>query len=136
MIQTNFLAVLVAGIAATVIGFLWYGPLFGRYWSKLMGFTPEKITEAKKKGMAPAYIENFIAALVMAYVLSLSVAARPFLGIPGSLVLAFLIWLGFIATVMLGSVLWDGKPMKLYWLNSLYYLVSLCIMAVILVVWR
>lgn len=126
----------MAGIAATVVGFLWYGPLFGKPWSALMGFTPEKMTEAKKKGMTNAYIANFVAALVMAYVLSKSIAVRGMLDAGGAIWLAFWIWLGFIATVMLGSVLWEGKSAKLYWINAGYYLVILCVMALILAAWR
>jgi len=136
MTQTNFLAVLVAAIAATVVGFLWYGPLFGKQWSELMGFTPEKMAEMKKKGMTGTYVTTFIAALIMAYVLSNSIAARPLLTTLGSLWLTFWIWLGFVATVLIGMVLWEGKPVKLYLIISLYYLVSLFVMGLILVSWR
>jgi hypothetical protein len=136
MIHTNFLAVLVAAVVATVVGMLWYGPLFGESWSKLIGMTPEKMAAVKKQGMTGKYVANFIAALIMAYVLAQSIYARPFLGFLGGFVLSFWIWLGFIATVALGMVLWEGKPMKLYWINTLYYLVSLCLMSAVLVAWR
>lgn len=136
MIHTNFLAVLVAAIAGTVVGFLWYGPLFGKPWAEMMGFTPDKMTEAKKKGMTTAYTVNFIGALVMAYVLSRSLAERFIASSGPAIVLAFWIWLGFIAFVILGAVLWEGKPIKLYLINSIYYLVSLSVMAVILAAWR
>ncbi|HLD39833.1 MAG TPA: DUF1761 family protein, partial [Candidatus Nanoarchaeia archaeon] len=35
--MANYLAVLVAAIAAYVVGFLWYGPVFGKKWMALMG---------------------------------------------------------------------------------------------------
>jgi hypothetical protein len=133
MIQTNFLAVLVAAIVATVVGMVWYGPLFGKEWSKMIGLTPEKMAEAKKNGMTTAYGVNFIAAIVMAYVLSNSLADRHIVDIGTALYLAFWIWLGFIATVMLGGVLWEKKPMALYWIQSLYYLVSLWVMALVII---
>lgn len=136
MIQTNFLAVMVAGIAATVVGFLWYGPLFGKPWSKMMGFTPEKMDEAKKKGMGKAYAVNFIGALVMAYVLDRSIAERFITSAGAAVTLAFWIWIGFIAFVMYGAVVWEGRPVKLFLINSLYYLVSLSVMGIILAFWR
>jgi Protein of unknown function (DUF1761) len=136
MTNINLLAVLVSAVAATVIGFLWYGPLFGKSWLALKGTTPEKIAEMKKKGMTAEYIITFIASAVMAYVLSLSIAVRPFITSSGTLVLGFWIWLGFIATTMIASVLWDKQPMKLFWINSLYYLVALWAMGLILVSWR
>lgn len=49
---------------------------------------------------------------------------------------AFWLWLGFIATVTLGGVLWEGKPWKLWIFNNGYQLISLAVMAVILVKWR
>jgi hypothetical protein len=40
MITINYLAVIAAAIAAVGVGVLWYGPLFGKEWMKLMGYTP------------------------------------------------------------------------------------------------
>jgi hypothetical protein len=40
-----------------------------------------------------------------------------FLGITLLYYLAFWIWLGFIATVMLAGVLWEKKPIVLLWLR-------------------
>lgn len=41
-------------------------------------------------------------------------------------------WLGFIAPVTLGVVLWEGKPWKLWVLHNAYYLLALLVMGVIL----
>ena len=35
-----------------VIGFLWYGPVFGKMWIHLMDFTSEHMEAAKTKGMS------------------------------------------------------------------------------------
>ena len=47
----------------------------------------------------------------------------------------FMIWLGFVATILLGGLLWEGKSVKLYCLNITYYLVSILLMSLILVLW-
>ena len=39
----NFLAILVAALTTVVVGFLWYGPLFGKVWSSENGFTNEDL---------------------------------------------------------------------------------------------
>lgn len=132
----NLLAVLVAGVSSMVIGGLWYGPVFGKVWIKLMGLTPERLAELKAKGMAKAYLLNFIAALVMAYVLAHFSNVWGASGIGGAFELAFWIWLGFQATVMLGPVLWAGESPKLYALNVVYQLVTLFVIAIILVSWQ
>ncbi|HVE75608.1 MAG TPA: DUF1761 domain-containing protein, partial [Actinomycetota bacterium] len=43
-VDVNWLAVLVATVAAMVLGFLWYGPVFGRIWLAGMGKTQEQMS--------------------------------------------------------------------------------------------
>ena len=50
-------------------------------------------------------------------------------------VLGLWVWLSFLATSMLGSVLGDGKPFALYLINVAHYLVVLVVMGAILGVW-
>ena len=139
-VPINNLAVLVSAIVSMVLGFLWYGPLFGKTWMSLSGITPDKIEAAKAKGMTKGYILSFIGSLLMAYVLAHSLFFASFYlkvsGISAGLMAGVWNWLGFIAPVTLGSVLWDGKPWKLWFLNNAYYLVNLLIMGIILVSWQ
>jgi len=138
MIEINYLAILACGVAAMILGFLWYGPLFGKMWADLMGcgaMTAEQVKEKQKKA-TPGYIVQFIGALLMAYVLAHGLtfgnAYLNMTGIGAGLQGAFWYWLGFVAPVTIGSVLWDGKPMKLWYINAGYYLVQLLMMGVIL----
>ena len=141
-IPINYLAVLVAAISNMVIGFLWYGPLFGKPWSRLMGWgemTPERQKEMQKK-MMPGYAITFVGALLMAYVMAHSmVFAMEYLkitGIAAGLQGGFWNWLGFIVPVTVGVVIWENKPWKLWAINAGYYLVVLLIMGIILALWR
>ncbi len=140
MVSINYLAVLVATIASIVLGFLWYGPLFGKEWIRLMGFTQESMADAKKKGMTMQYSLMTVGSLLMSYALAHAVifgsAYLGVTGIPAGIMAGFWNWFGFIAPVTLGSVIWEGKQWKLWFLNNSYYLVSLSIMGVILSVWR
>jgi hypothetical protein len=131
----NYWAVLASAVASMALGFLWYGPLFGKTWISLMGFTEEKIAEAKAKGMTRAYLMSFVGALVTAYVLRHFVQVWKVGDAIGAFQLAFWVWLGFVATTMLATVLWEGKPIKLYILNIGYHLVSLYLMTIILAFW-
>ena len=134
-VDINYLAVLAAAIAAIVLGFLWYGPLFGKQWIKLMNFDKKKRSEMKNKGMGKTYVIMVVGTLVTSYVLAHFVDYLDATNVAGALTAAFWIWLGFVATVILGGVLWEGKPWKLYFLNAAYYLVNLAVMASILAVW-
>jgi hypothetical protein len=66
----NYLAILVAAISTVVLGFLWYGPLFGKPWMKLMDIDPSKMSKEAMKGMNKTYALMSIGSLVLAYVLS------------------------------------------------------------------
>ncbi len=136
-ITINFLAVVLAAVAYMFIGMLWYGPLFGAKWKALMGFTDEAM---KKMPLTPiqAIIGGFISALVMSMVLaneefvwaqffgsSMSEAMFAFN-------LGFWVWLGFVATTQLNSVLWEGKSWKLFWLNAANTFVAYQAMAFVL----
>jgi len=131
----NYLSVLLAGVASMVLGFLWYGLLFGKTWIKLMKFSEKDIKEGKKKGMAKLYVVNFISSLVTAFILALLIALTNAVTVSNSMFLALMLWLGFIATTTLGSVLWEGKNIKLYLINNSYNLISLIIMSLILRMW-
>ncbi len=136
MVPINYLAVLLAAIASMVLGFLWYGPIFGKKWIALMRFTPEHMAAAKKKGMGKQYSLMMLGALLMSYILAHAVIfANTYLmtsGAGAGISVGVLNWLGFIAPVTLGSVLWEGKSWTLWTLNAGYYLVSLMIMGAIL----
>lgn len=134
-VMVNYWAVLVAAIVSMVIGFVWYGPLFGKTWMKLSGHTPKDMEKAKKKGMGKSYALMIVSTLVMSYVLAHFVDYAGAVTAWGGVVAGVWIWLGFIATVTLGKVLWEGKPWSLWVLDNAHYLVSLAVMGAILAVW-
>lgn len=140
-ITVNYLAVLGAAVANMVVGMLWYGPLFGKKWRELMGFTNESMKKMKMTPMQ-VMVGGFITAFIMAFILAhdayvwgvfygTSVAPVTF-----ALQLAFWIWLGYVATTQAGSVLWEGKSWKLFFLNAANTLISLVAMALVLTFWK
>ena len=141
-IHINYLAVLVAGVANIVLGGLWYSPLlFGKIWAKLMGM--DKWSKAEKAKMMekakPGYFFAFLAALLMSFVMAHMVQSGSAFfhvtGVEAGFRAGFWIWLGFSLTSQLSSVLWEGKPIQLYWINIGYYLASYMMTGAILAVW-
>jgi hypothetical protein len=131
----NFLSILVAAVAGMAVGFFWFGPIFGKVWVKLSGFTREDMEKAQAKGMGKTYALAFLTVLVTAWVLSIMISE--FAGSTGeALRLGFLIWLGFLVPTMANSYLWEGKPSKLVLINLGERLVTLLIMSGILSAWR
>ena len=140
-VAINYLAVLVAAICAIVLGTVWYGPLFGKKWAKLMGITiPTNMTKEQKSAMYQSYAFMSVGSLVMAFVMAHSVtfamAYTKTYGLTGGLMAGFWNWLGFILPVTMGDQLWGNKSWKLLPITSGYYLVSLLLKGSILALWR
>jgi magnesium-transporting ATPase (P-type) len=134
LVHINYLAVVLSAVSSMIIGFLWYGPIFGKTWAKMVGMTADKM-EKTKKDMPKTYGIMFTASLLMAYVL----AHLVWYAAPGSLTIfisvktAVWAWLGFVATTMLTRFLFnpEKKPVRLLVIDSGYYLVNLIVMGVI-----
>lgn len=113
-----------------IVGFLWYGPLFGKIWMRLSEITPDP---AKAKEMGLSYFLTFIGSLAMSYILSqFMVVVGAYSDVARGLMVGFLSWLGFVAPVTLGTVLWEGKSWRLWILNNGHYLVALLVMGAVL----
>lgn len=131
----NLLAVIVATIASIALGFAWYSQaLFGKAWMQAMGYAPENLAE-QKTNMTKMYVANLIATLVMAYIFALVNYFFGSMTAAQGMLTGFVIWLGFVSTIMLNDVLFGGKTFKLYAINAGYQLVSFILMGAILGAW-
>ena len=129
----NFLAVLISALSAFIIGWLWYGPLFGKKWMELNGFTKENVQEGGLS-MPVILIVNYVATALAALAIAMFIGAESNAGFgifAGVMIAVF--WIG---TSRLNDVLYEKKPMGLFWINVSYYLVIYAIMGAILGAWH
>lgn len=131
MTALAIIQVLIAGIAASIIGYIWYHPrLFGKMWMRLANVTPEMAERSSKHAhlfATFAIIANVMAASALEYFSSL-------LGVEdasGALGLAAVAWLGFIVPAYLGQAFWEHKPPALVCINIFYWLIALSAAALI-----
>lgn len=135
-VEVNYVAILVAGVASMVVGFLWYGPmLFSKAWMKEMGKKEEDF-KADQSQMGKTYGISFILSLLTAYILShVMTFSENFYGytpITTGLSSAFSMWLGFIMPVQATDWLFGGKSFKLFTINTGYQLASILAMGLVL----
>jgi hypothetical protein len=129
MQMTDILSVVIAGIASAILGYVWYHPrLFGTSWMRMSRLQPEHAA-GKGEGVRLASLGLFCS-IVMAALIRSEIRGATVLG-PALLHTAFL-WLGCIATVLLGTFLWERKPLSLYLITAGYWFASMLLMAVIL----
>lgn len=128
----NVLPIILAAVADTVIGGLWYSPvLFGTYWMKEMGYKPNEIKGAgKSMGLA------VVLAVVMAFIMSVVIKMLNIATIDGAIELAFLLWIGFVVPVSAKTVLFERTKPTVFAVTASYHLISMIVMAIILVSWK
>ena len=133
MIQGSIWPLVASTIAATLIGYAWYHPrVFGAMWMRLNAVTPEQAERGASRRHVYTIL-GLVANLVVATILRIFLVGLAISSVPGAARVGFMIWLGFVAPVLLGSVLWEHRPLSLYFIQAGYWLVALVAMAAILV---
>lgn len=131
-VVVNYTAVVIAAVASMILGAIWHGPLFGKVWMKAAGVTKADMDKTKSD-MPKMYAITFVGALVTAYVLAVFIGWASVTTIALAIILAFLIWIGFVVTSSLGPLVWENRNQQLFLIGVSYSFVSLIIMAAIIV---
>lgn len=135
MLGVNSVAVVVAAGAAFAVGAVWYSPLlFGKAYMAARG-----LDSGAMANMRPPVWEllgEFVKNLVVAFVLGHFVGRLGIGDWKGAVQLALWVWVGFQAMLLMGAVLHEKMPWKLYAIHAGDALVKTLLMTVILGVWR
>ena len=136
MFMQQWIVIIIAAVIQMALGAFWYSPAgFGKTWMSEMKYTDKEMGKAKSKGMAKLYIAAFIGSLLTSFVLSRIILLINASSASGGAATALLLWLGFAVPLLLGSVLWEMKSVKLYIINIAYQLVSMVAMGAVIGLW-
>src|SRR5216117_2316146 len=126
----NYLAILVAAIAAVAIGIVYYGILgVGDRQSRMLGASPVRPGPLQ---VATGVIVSLVNAGVIA-VLSLSLGAA---SIGDAILLGAVVWLGFGATFKAAQVAFERRPWAVWVLQGVHDLIAEVVVAGIVTLWR
>lgn len=114
--EINYTLVIVATVVQFVLGAIWYGPLFGKAWMKIVGAencTEEDMKKAQKQ-MAPFYLLQLIVTFVSTWILAMFIGyiSTANVGLTAYCV-AWLVWLGFLLPNVISGVIWSGTKRNL-----------------------
>lgn len=127
----NWLAVIAATLVGFAIGFIWYGPLFGKAWMGSVGMTEEDV---QKGSMGKIFGISLILQFIMAYCLAMffgnEVNAQE-----GSFY-GFLTGFGWVAMAIGVNGLFEQKSWKYIFINGGYWVVVFTLMGLILGAWK
>jgi len=132
MSTINIWAVIAATLSSFLVGWLWYGPLFGKFWMRATGLNEEQLQQGN---MAKIFGFSFIFELIMAFNLAM------FLNDPGTTVTwgaaaGFLAGFGWVFFALAVNSLYEQKSWKYVFINGGYWTVAFTVMGVIIGAWR
>lgn len=130
----NFLAVGVGAIISLVAGFVWFTVIFRRPYLEGLGKTADQLAKGPSTLVASVYqlAGNFVTAYVLAWILGLGGVQTA----PQGMLVAVLVWLGFVAAVIGPIYAFQAFSLKFFFINTGYVLVALLIMGAILGAWK
>ncbi len=130
----NWLAVLVGAIGYFMLGAVWYSFLFQKKWMEYTGIKMEP--ENSKKGIPAIMFGSF----VMMFITSVAIAFLAYRigmwGVMSGVKLGLLTGVCFAFTSMAINMLYEQKPLGLYFINGGYQILGNIIAAVVIVCWR
>ena len=131
----NYIAVVVAIVINMALGAAWYSPLlFAKPWMAANGLTEESISEAGSA--TKGYVVAVIASIVIAFAIALFAQASGVDTAVEGLLLGLAAGLGFVATTLAASYIFESRPLKLYLINAGYPVVSFTLIGLLIGAWQ
>lgn len=132
----NWLAAIVSGIAAFMLGSVWYSSrLFGKPWMRAMGITLNDIKDSEKP-MGPALLASLASSLAMCVVMAVLLKS---LGVDGwhyGVGLGALLYFGFNGASFFRLIFWEDRPVALFLISGGYDLCCFMLAGGLLVLWK
>jgi hypothetical protein len=129
--EINWIAVLIGVVVSNGLGFLWYGPLFGQAWLRMIGKKEEDL-----EASTTMYLTTAVASLITMIVLNLVVVSFGATGFFDGVLVGALALIGFSATATFVYTNFEGPPVNVWALYVAYQLVVFVIMGGIFAIWR
>jgi hypothetical protein len=138
-IVVNYYAIVVGAVTSMIIGAIWYGPLFGKKWTEIIGV--DKLSEQEKKKMEAqsklVYSVQFLLTLFQVLILAHLIADTQRVG---GLERALWLYAGFVVPTLATAIMWTGESTKRKWERFLiqagYQLVIFLVFGLLLQFWK
>ena len=128
--DVNWLAVLVGTVLSMALGALWYGPLFGQLWLRLIGKTEDEL-----ESNPTMYIKTAVAAFLGMLTLNVIVVTFGATTFVAGVLLAAFVFIGIGATTTFVYTTFEGPTEQVWLLYVAYHLVVYLIMGGVFAIW-
>lgn len=135
----NYWAILVAAIAAWLVGGAYYTAL-SKPWLAARGLTPEaaKAMHEKVQGTPHAWLPFvlvFVAELIIAWILSGLLGHLGMFTVRGGVISAAIVWFGFVLTTIVGNYAFHQASYKLMAIDAGGWLLAFLVIGAIVGGW-
>ena len=130
MSELNYLAILVAAVAAVIVSTIYYSAFGSQLAALNDAYADQQRPPAWKVGV------ELVRSLVLAAVVAGLVERTDTDGWGGALLLGLVLWIGFPVVLWTGAVVWEKVPRKLAAIHVGDWLIKLLLIASIVGLWR
>jgi hypothetical protein len=116
----DWVAILVGTVALMVLGFLWYGPLFGKQWAAARGIPMNSDMGGMGKPLALTAVYSLVFNIGVAYM-------APFDDIEAALVMGVIAGLFLIGAAMYSAVVWAKQSTTVFVIDAAYWFVAVAV---------
>lgn len=106
----NIIAVLLSTVGFMLVGMVWYGPLFGKRWMALNGFTEESM---KDVNMGLTLAKGVVNSLIASFGIGTLIHLTGQSGLMATLHIAIMVWFFFAATTEMLNHIWERQSLEL-----------------------
>ena len=133
----NWIAILCAGVAYWVLGFVWYSLLFGGIWgAEQIKHRGAAGSDPKKGEFASMLLATFVSNLVASAAIAFLLRRTGIVDMPHALKLGASVAVGFCITTLTIVHVWERKSTKVWMIDASYHLAGCLVAAAILVSWH
>ena len=130
LVGINWIAVALGAVFSMILGTLWYGPLFGKLWLKLIDKKAEDLNS--NSGM---YVFTFIAAFAGSLVLAVLINSLGITTWGWGLIAGAVIWVGIGVTALVSTAVFNETKAGVVLLFATYQLVIYIVEGVVFAIW-
>jgi hypothetical protein len=129
----NYVGILAAAVAAWLVGAVWYGVL-GKQWLTALGKTEADMCGPDGKRHMPVgpMILSFVAAAIMAFLLSGLMGHIGAMTIRTGIISGALVWVGFVITTIAVNNAYQQRKLMLTIIDGAHWLLVLIVQGAVL----
>ena len=129
----NYVAIIAAAVASWLAGAVWYGVL-GKQWLAALGWTEANVAgpDGKRRMPMGPMILSFVAALIMAFMLSGLMGHVGPISVRSGIISGALVWVGFVITTIAVNNAFQKRKGMLTVIDGGHWLFALVVQGAVL----